>query len=221
MYANTLRMGIALIAVGVLLACSSKPKGSPQAESDEISRLHQKRNQLANEGVLAEIAVAKSRDLQTGADKVELAARSKMVRAFEAKVSTLQKQFKEEVGPEYLEHFSQVVTSVGEKILRGTTLLEFTYREHKGEYEVYGILALDPENFRQGIVDQLTLKETAKARWLASQGYAELTREAEKFRKFRKEDNGTPVSGNRASTGKDAHEAMIAPESTSQGAPNE
>lgn len=92
-----LKLGMLAILGWSLTGCAAKIKGGLDDE-DPYARLSAKKNRLMSDGILAEIAVAKSKDLQTGINKVELEARGKLTRAVEAKTSTLQKQFKEEVG---------------------------------------------------------------------------------------------------------------------------
>jgi hypothetical protein len=198
----------ALAFVGLGLAgCGGGFKGGP-TDDDPLGRLTAQKNKLMKEGILAEVAVAKSKDLQTGINKVELETRGKMTRSIEAKTSTLQKQFKEEVGPEFLDHFSQVSKSVASTVLSGTTLIETPYREKKGEYEVYGLMVLDAKAFKDAIAAQLAANEAMKTRWLASKAYEELQKEADAFDRFKRDMQGP--TGNVG--GKSQAESAVKPE---------
>ena len=190
MTSNFLKTGFVALLGWSLIGCAAKFKGT--SDDDQLGRLTEKKNNFMKEGILAEVAVAKSKDLQTGINKVELEARAKLTRAVETKTSTMQKQFKEEVGNEFLDHFTQVSKSVASTVLTGTTVLETPYREKKGMFEVYGIIVMDPKAFKEALAEQLAANQAMKTRWLASKGYADLEKEAAAFEKFKK-DMATPA----------------------------
>ncbi|MFC1585679.1 hypothetical protein ACFL5V_09050, partial [Fibrobacterota bacterium] len=149
-----------------------------------------KKQELLKQGILAEFATAESQDLQTAINKVELETRGALTRALESKNSSLQKRFTEEVGDEYLEHFTQVTKNVASRVLQGTTLMESPYQEVKDTgYRAFGLMVMDPKVFAEALAAEMAANEAMKTRWLASKAYKELDEEAKAFDKFKAEQN--------------------------------
>jgi len=183
LFAISLVTGIMLLA-----GCSgTKMKGTEKSD-DPLGRMMVKKNKLAKTGVLSEVAIAESRDLQTGIDKVELETRGKLARSLESRTLSLQKQFKEEVGEDYVDHFSQATKNITSKIIKGSTLIETVYQEiNEGEFRVFGIMAMDPKLFAEALSQEMAANEAMKNRWLASKAYEDLSAEAVAFEKWKKE----------------------------------
>jgi hypothetical protein len=184
------KAGLIAILGWMLVGCAGNKMQGGIKDDDPLGRLMNKKSQLAKEGILAEVSTAKSRDLQTVMSKVELECRARLTRAVEAKTSSLQKSFKEEVGEEFLSHFTDVTKSVASATLSGTSLVESPYREKDGEYEMFGLMILDPKTFKDALSSQLKADQAMKTRWLASKGYADLDKETTEYEKFKRENNG-------------------------------
>jgi hypothetical protein len=173
---------VALMAIH----CSHKPKFEP-AKNDILGRLQEKKQKLNRKGVLAEVAIAESRDLQTAINKAELEARAKLGRSIESKASSLQKKFQEEVGREYSDHFSQTVKSVSDQVLQGATLAETPFEQDgEGRYRVYGLLVLDAETYGKALAGQLEADKAMRDRWRASRAYKELNDEIAAFQQWKR-----------------------------------
>lgn len=186
----TLALG-ALVALP-LLNCSQKPKFEP-AKNDILGGLQAKKRKLNGKGVMAEVAIGESRKLQTAIHKAELEARAMLGRSLEAKTSSLQKRFEEEVGAEYLDHFSQAVKSVTDQVITGTTLQETPFEQDaEGNYRVYGLMVLDSEAYLKGLADAMAANQAMKARWRASKGYKELDDEIAAFRDWKRQKGAPP-----------------------------
>jgi hypothetical protein len=173
-----------------LVSCggsNSKVQGTSDSD-DPLGKLMAKKEKLMANGIISEVATATSRDMQTGRNKVEMECRGQLTRSMEAKTSSMQKGFKEEVGEEFLEHFTQVTKTVSSRILKGTTLTETPYKKNEnGKYDVYGIMVLDTKAFADALAAEINSNEAMKTRWLASKGYKDLEKEVEAFETFKKE----------------------------------
>jgi hypothetical protein len=178
-----------ITAILILSGCASKPKmKGTRKSSDPLGKLMKKKQELLKKGILSEVATAESEDLQTAINKVELETRGALTRALESKNSNLQKRFIEEVGEEYLEHFTQVSKNVANRVLQGSTLMQNPYHETKdGNYRVYGIMVMDPKAFANALAAEMAANKAMKTRWLASKAYKELDEEARAFEKFKAE----------------------------------
>jgi hypothetical protein len=179
-----------LAGIIILTGCGgNKPKLQGTTDSkDPLGELMAKKQELMEKGILAEVATAESQDLQTAINKVELETRGMLTRALESKNASLQKRFNEEVGEEYLEHFTQVTKNVASRVLQGTTLLETPYHETKEDkYRAFGIMVMNPKVYADALAAEMAANEAMKTRWLASKAYKELEKEAAAFEKFKAE----------------------------------
>ncbi len=185
---KTLIIGSLLLGFINLIGCAGSVKGDSGGD-DPLAKLMATKNKLKNEGIIAEVATSSSRDLQTGINKVELEARGMLARSLESKTSSLQKSFKEEVGDEFLEHFTMATKNVSSRMLKGTTLRENPYKKtNEGKYEVFGLMVMDPKAFADAMAQEMAANEAMKTRWLASKAYKDLDKEIEAFDKFKNEN---------------------------------
>ena len=177
------------MAMGLAACGGSSPKWEGGAKNDDIrGQLMAQKAKLAQKGILATVATATSKDLQTAIDKVELDCRAQMARALETKIENMQKQFKEEVGDEYLSTFSNVTNGITSTVISGTILQESPYRRGKdGTYEVHGLMVLDSKLFKDALAQQMAANQALKARWAASKAYEDLDKEVKEFEEYKKE----------------------------------
>ena len=177
-----------LLAALAVLNCSQKPK-FPPVKNDVFGELQTKQKKLAEKGILAEVAIAESKNLQTGIDKVELEARAKLSRSVESKTSTLQKKFQEEVGRELSDHFSQVAKTISNEMLRGTTLQEIRFEQNgEGDYRVYGLIVMDSELFMKALAGELAADKASQDRFRASKAYKELNDEVAAYDEWKRKE---------------------------------
>lgn len=180
-----------MMAAGLLLAlplvnCSHKPKFEP-AKDNLLEKMQARKKKLNDKGMLAEVALGESPDLQTAMDKAELAARAKLARAVESRTSSLQKRFQEEVGGDHAEHFSQAVKSVSDQVLRGSSLAETPFEQDgEGLYRVCGLMVLDADLYAKALGSQLDADKALRDRWRASKAYKELDAEIAAYREWKK-----------------------------------
>jgi hypothetical protein len=183
-----------MVAALPLLHCSHKPKFEA-AKNDLYGELQKKKQKLNGKGVPAEVAIAESRNLQTGIDKVELEARAKLSRALESKTSSLQKKFQEEVGKEFSDHFSQTVKNLSDRMLRGSTLSETRFEQDgEGNYRVYGLMVLDSDAYLKALAGDLEADKAQRDRFRASRAYKELNEEIRAFQEWKKEEAAAPAA---------------------------
>lgn len=182
---------LALAAVN----CSHKPDFEP-ARNDILGGLQGKKRKLNDKGVLAEVAIAESRDLQTAIDKAELEARAKLGRSIESKASSLQKKFREEVGGEDVDHFSQTVKGLSDQVLQGTTLTETPFEQDgEGRYRVYALMVLDAETYGKALAGRMEADGALRDRWRASRAYKELNDEIAAYREWKRSEAAPPADG--------------------------
>jgi hypothetical protein len=185
---------LALCLVGTLpfIHCSNKPKFE-QVKNDIFGELQKKKIKLAEKGILAEVAIGESRNLQTGIDKTELEARAKISRALESKTSSLQKKFQEEVGREFSDHFSQTAKTISDEMLRGTSLQETRFEQNgEGLYRVYGLMILDSDLYMKSLAGELEADKANRDRWRASKAYKELNDEVTAYQAWKKQESAGP-----------------------------
>jgi hypothetical protein len=175
--------------------CARKPEFEP-AKNDILGELQGKKRKLNDKGVLAEVAIAESRNLQTAINKAELEARAKLGRSIESKASSLQKKFQEEVGGEFSDHFSQTVKSLSDQVLQGATLVETPFEQDgEGNYRVYGLMVLDAETYGQALAGRLEADKAMRDRWRASRAYKELNDEIAAFQEWKRLEAAPPAAG--------------------------
>lgn len=192
-----------LAAAAALLAlpflhCTQQPKFEP-AKNDILAELQKKKKKLNDKGVIAEVALAESRHLQTGINKVELEARARLSRSLESRISSLQKRFQEEVGKESADHFSQAVKGLSDQMVRGTALAETPFEQDgEGNYRVYGLMILDSDLYGKALSAQLEADKALRDRWRASRAYRELNDEIAAFQAWKRQEAapepGAPAS---------------------------
>ena len=179
-----------LVAALPLLHCSQKPKFET-TKNDLYGELQNKKRKLNEKGVVAEVAIAESRNLQTGIDKAELEARAKLSRSLESKTSSLQKKFQEEVGREFSDHFSQTVKSISDRMLRGTSLTDTRFEQDgEGNYRVYGLMVLDSDLYLKSLSGELDADKAMRDRFRASRAYKELNDEIRAFQEWKQAEAG-------------------------------
>ncbi|MGL1936952.1 MAG: hypothetical protein OCD01_18135 [Fibrobacterales bacterium] len=184
---KVLKITTALLMLFMLIACGgSKPDAEPEP-TDPYGKMLLEKKKLSAEGILSEVATAESRDLETAYNKVELAARAKIGRTLESKTSSMQKEFKEEVGEEFIDAFTQVTKSISSRVLNGSTLIKTIKEEKGGKYIVTGLMVLDPSIVKAAFEAELQANEAMKTRFMASKGYAELSKEVEAFEAYKKD----------------------------------
>lgn len=174
-----------------LLHCAGKAKFEP-AKVDLFAELQGKQRKLNEKGVAAEVAIGESRDLQTGIDKAELQARARLTRSLEAKTSSLQKKFREEVGRQESEHFSEAVKSVSDQVLRGASMRETRFEKNgEGMYRVYALMVLDSDLYMKALAGELEADKATRDRFRASKAYKELNEEVRAFEAWKAEETAT------------------------------
>lgn len=183
-------LSLCLAAALPLLHCSQKPKFAA-AGNDAYGELQIKKRKLNEKGVVAEVAIAESRALQTAIDKAELEARAGISRSLESKTSSLQKRFQEETGREFSDHFSQTVKSVSDRMLRGASLTDTRFeRDGEGNYRVYVLMVLDSDLYLKSLSGEMDADKAMRDRFRASRAYKELNEEIRAFQEWKREEAG-------------------------------
>ncbi len=187
-------IAVILVVTLPLTHCSNKPKFDP-VKNDRYGELQAKKQKLNEKGILAEVAIGESKNLQTGIDKTELEARAKLSRSMESKTSSLQKKFQEEVGKDISDHFSQVVKTISDEMMRGSTMQETSFEQNAdGLYRVYGLMILDSQLYMKAMAGEMEADKANRDRWRASKAYKELNDEVTAFQQWKKQEATQPTT---------------------------
>jgi len=174
--------------------CSGNKPKFKAASNNHLEKLQKKKNKFNKKGILAEIAIGESTNLQVAINKAELEARAKLSRSVESKTSSLQKKFQEEVGNEFLDHFKQVAKTVTDRVMHGTSLVETPFEKNgDGVYRVYGLMVLDYELYAKALSGEISANNAMKTRWQASRAYQELEDEVKAYQQWKQEQNRPPA----------------------------
>lgn len=177
-----------------VLNCAKKPMFEP-AKSNLLEKMQAKKKKLNDKGVLAEVALGESKNLQTAINKAELEARAKITRSVESKTSSLQKKFAEEVGNDYSDHFSQAIKTISDQVISGSSLAETPFEQNgEGVYRVYGLMVLDNDLYAKVLGAQLEADKALRDRWRASRAYKELNDEIAAFQEWKKGEAMPPAN---------------------------
>lgn len=144
-------------------------------------------------GYLFATAEATSRSLQMSVNKAKQTARASLAQDLEVKVTSMVKQFSEEVGvgedSEFLTQTTDVSKSVASNVLRGTKVrkVETLPRSGGTQYQTYLLMEINLETMNSGVLDGIKQKQNLYTRFRASQGFAELEADVEKYEDFKQE----------------------------------
>lgn len=140
-------------------------------------------------------AAATSRDLQTAVDKAELDGRNKLAQQLEVKFSGLAKRFKEETGvadsSEFLESFTQSYKAVVSQVLNGSRAREQEVRPEGQIYRAFVLVEMPIGPANAQLMQKIRQNQAMYTRFRASQAFADLDKEVEKYEESKKQA-GTP-----------------------------
>ncbi|MCK5686278.1 LPP20 family lipoprotein [bacterium] len=176
----TIFMSIAIILT-IMSSCGSAPttKVTPYGELTKVA------NGMRKNGAITAVGQGQSKREDIARDKSHTDARAKMSQAMEAKVSTLNKSFQEEIGTgdetEINEAFTDVVKIVSKSVLKGAFPEDERMLEKDGTITVYTLMVIDPATFNQSFLDEMKSQPKLYERFRASQAYDELQEEMTDF----------------------------------------
>lgn len=169
----------ALATLALLVGCASTPQ---QKNASMMQDLLNKKQSLINDGVVASIGIATSKDEQVAYDKADLNARTDIAKELETKVQSMAHSYDEEVGGQMTQHFEQVKKTIVSQTVRGATIIDTRVEvSETNEYKVYALMVMNPKLVREAFEAELQAQQADIARFKASKAYADADREFEKY----------------------------------------
>jgi hypothetical protein len=179
------RAAITLLALTVCIGfsgCRSKPK--MESDKSMFDYMQKEVADIFEDGGVAAVGIADSRNTQTAIAKAKLDARKNLAQAVHVKIENLEKAFIEEVGEargsEMNELFSSATKQITAQSLSGSIPLEQKFSVDKDDVTTaYILMALNPD-----IIDASLKNNNAKhlyERFRASKAFDELDKEIKEF----------------------------------------
>lgn len=191
-----IRSSALLVLALAATACGGKPTTltpTPQQTTASVPQWYARMPQDPN--YIFATATATSRDLQTAVDKAEIDARNKIAQQIGTKLSGYQKRFKEEIGvadsSEYMETFTQAIKTVTSEVLNGSRAKEQDVRPEGQVYRAFVLMEMPIGPANAQLMQKIRQNQAMYTRFRASQAFAELDKEVEKYEESRKQA-GTP-----------------------------
>jgi len=178
------RAAFTLLALTVCIGfsgCRSKPK--MDSDKSMFDYMQKEVAKIFENGGMASVGLADSRNTQTAIAKAKLDARKNLAQAVQVKIENLEKAFIEEVGEargsEMNELFSSATKQITSQTLQGTVPKEQKYSVDDGVTTAYVLMMLSPE-----LIDESFKNNNAKhlyERFRASKAFEELDKEIKEF----------------------------------------
>jgi len=182
------RIKITLLAMGLsvgFFGCNSPPK----TDSDEsvFDFMQKQVADITDDGGMAALGIADSRNVQVAIAKAKLAARKNLAQLVSLKINNLEKQFIEEVGEakgsEMNELFSSATKQVTSQKLQGSVPKMQKFDEKDGITTAYILMVLDPKIVDAALQGGGNNAKHLYERFRASKAFKELDEEVKAYQK--------------------------------------
>jgi hypothetical protein len=184
-------VGVSILAACALSGCRT-PKKVVQKTMFEL--MQERASAITDAGGLAAVGIGSSRTAGLSLEKAKTRGRAEMARIMEAKVSTLQKDFREEIGEdenaEYNALFSEATKTLASTVLRGSVPKDLKYEPQGSMFQACALMVMDPKVIAQAFENQKNSQKALYTRFRASQAFKELEADVEKYESFKKEQSG-------------------------------
>ncbi len=180
-----LAIALSVFMVSLLASCGAS---EPEPTTSPYNELSQLANQMRKTGAITSVGQGQSKREDIAREKSQTDARAKMSQSIESKVSTLNKNFQEEIGSnedtEINEAFTSVQKVVSQSVIAGSfPETERMVKAKDGIITIYTLMVIDPATFNQSFVDEMKNKPKVYERFRASQAYDELQKEMDNYGK--------------------------------------
>lgn len=177
--------------VGSFAGCKSSPK-TVTSEKTPFDVMQEKANQITAAGGLAAVGMGESRTVSLALDKAKTRGRAELARVMEAKVESLQKNFLEEIGEgkdsEVNALFSEATKVIAAQVLRGSVPKDLKYETKDGLTTAWALMVQDPKVIQGAFEQQANSQRNQYTRFRASQAFAEMEKDVQRFEEFKKND---------------------------------
>jgi hypothetical protein len=181
---GSLACGMAWVMVMWLSGCQTAGPVDPYLE------MQRKAEKIRSAGGIAAAGMGDSRSQDLACDKAQVRARAEIGRILTLKISSLQKDFREEVGEakmaEYNALFSEATKVLVSTELRGSVLKDIKYVTEGDQIRAYVIMVMEPKL----VADYFAKEGQTYSRFRASQAFKELDEEVKKYEAFKLADKG-------------------------------
>ena len=179
-----------MLAVGVITGCRT----SQPDTRDPFVILQERARAATDAGGLAAVGMGTSLSQPMAIDKAKMRGRTEIAHMVETKVDSLKKDFAEEVGDipsaEYNELFSAAAKNLAHQLLSGTGATDVRSRSDGKLTTAWALMVLNPKTLATAIEANANAQRHVYTRFRASQAFAELQSEIEKFEAFKRKDAG-------------------------------
>lgn len=174
-----------VISALILIGCGSSKVDLPKTDLGDIPEWYL--NPPTDPNYFFAVNTETSRDLQMAVDKATTGARAAIARQIEVKMSSLEKQFKEEVGSgensTLLSQFTQATKSVTNQTLSGSRVKEKKLIKDGSSYRAYVLLEYPVGAANVALMDALKKNQEMYTRFRSTQTFEELNKEIENYNK--------------------------------------
>ncbi len=136
-------------------------------------------------------ATSTSRSMQLAIDKAATGARAEIASGLEAKFSSLERQFQEEIGSgedtELLSQFTQARKTVVSQVLNGVTTRDREVITEQSLYRAFVLMEMPIGEAATKLMDQLKANDALYTRFRATQAHEDLEEEVERYEQDRRE----------------------------------
>ena len=124
-----------------MVGCASQ---TPQEKAiNQLLKMQNLKKTYWNEGAAAGLGIGESVDEQTAMEKADQDARVDLAKSIDSYIKAMVKNFKEEVGDEFAEHFESTSKNKVKIHLSGATMNDMEVETTaEGKYRIYGVVSV-------------------------------------------------------------------------------
>jgi hypothetical protein len=123
---------------------------------------------------------ATSPGLQSALDKAELRAREDIASTLQSELQSLSRDFRQEVGDQALNQFTQAQQEVVSEVLRGVTAEKTKVLERDGRYRTYALVKMPVGEARKELLRKIS-QEDAYTRLRKTEAFDQLEKEVQDY----------------------------------------
>ncbi|MCF0224146.1 MAG: LPP20 family lipoprotein [Fibrobacter sp.] len=177
-------MAVIAFAVAALFMVGCAGTQTPQEKSvSALLKIQNIKKNYWNNSVAAGMGIGESVDEQTALEKADQNARVDLAKSMDSYIKAIVKNFKEEVGGEFAEHFESVSKNKVKVHLNGATMTDMEVETTEaGKYKIYGVVSTNIDvvnSYLKELTDagKITAEAAEKIRAKAAKAYDEMEKD--------------------------------------------